>query len=159
MANINTNTDQGEINYDICEKQGEIYEYMASSGYDIKQFSNLFLSSGFCNDCFDKCWSLYHDASPYESFYEKMEPEFGDRLTKYDDDKIFDIDAAYWIGFTYRQLAIETLIPSKELLHIIPFDELAGCYPGLHTVAEEYATDIICEYHKLTKHPDTEVKA
>ena len=83
MANINTNTDQGEINYDICEKQGEIYEYMASLGYDIKQFSNLFLSSDFCNDCFDKCWSLYHDASPYESFYEKMEPEFGDKLTKY----------------------------------------------------------------------------
>ena len=29
--------------------------------------------------------------------------------------------------------------------------ELIDCYPGLHTVDEEYATDIICEKHRLQK--------
>lgn len=61
----------------------------------------------------------------------------------------FDPDVVQWIGFTYRMLYIETKIPSAELCNIVSFDAMCGYYPGLHTLDEEMAIDIICENFNL----------
>ena len=51
----------------------------------------------------------------------------------------------------YRQLYIETEIPSAELVEKADFATMCRYYPGLHTIDEEMATDIICENKGLKK--------
>ncbi len=50
---------------------------------------------------------------------------------------------AGWIGFTYRQLQIETGIQSRDLWEKVPFDNLLCAWFGLHTVDEVIAAEII----------------
>ena len=150
MPSIASETIESKINYETCRNQAEIYELAACKGFMMDKFSDLYLSSGFCSDSYDKEWSLYHTTRPEECIDILSEEHF--TCPKYNDGKgIFDPDTAWWIGFTYRQLQIETLVPSRKLKDIIPFSEMVACYPGLHTVDEEFATDMICEHHRLVK--------
>lgn len=52
-------------------------------------------------------------------------------------------EAAGWIGFTYRQLHFASGLSSQELAERIPVDRLLIAYPGLHSVDEDMASDII----------------
>ena len=152
MGSISSESIQGNINYDICENQGNIFEKAAIEGYDMEQFSNYYMKSDFCNNHFDKRWSIYHLADTEECFEELCsENRFRSIVTKRSGGKICDPDTSWWIGFTYRQLNIETEVASSILSDEIPFNELCACYPGLHTVDEEYATDLICNKHNLIK--------
>lgn len=149
MGKIETDLSGDWTNYDICKNQGKIYESAAEKGLKMELFSDKYLRSNFCNKSFDKIWSLYHFTDAEECLYELRE-EIGD-IDTMDGDMIFSPEAAWWIGFTYKQLQIETEKSSEELAKIVSFDELCLCYPGLHTVDEEYATDMICEKHNLHK--------
>ena len=149
MRKIGSNTIEEVLNYDICINQGEIYEIAAEQGYDMPLFSKQYLNSDFCNKSFDKIWSLYHFADAKECLY-----EINKDITIFpnkESSMVFNPDVAWWIGFTYRQLQIETGKSSKTLSEIIPFEELCSCYAGLHTIDEEWATDMICKKHKLIK--------
>ena len=148
MGRIGIRNSTEKINYDICISQAKLYEYVANEGYDMVDFSNKYLQSKFCNVNFDREWSLYHFAAPVETSYEIFKEI---QVDKYEGNMVFNPDAAWWIGFTYKQLQIETEMHSKDILKEISFEELVRCYPGLHTVDEEYATDMICEYHHLKK--------
>lgn len=149
MGKIGSNSVAEALNYDICKNQGEIYEIAAKQGYNMLLFSKQYLNSDFCNKSFDKIWSLYHFTDAKECLY-----EIDKNITISPNKKsstIFNSDVAWWIGFTYKQLQIETGKTSKELSEIIPFEELCSCYSGLHTVDEDSATDEICKKHNLAK--------
>lgn len=130
------------VDYNICNTQGKIYEYAAKLGYDLSVFSSLYLKSDFCRRAFDTIYSRfqYHDE---EESWDFLYPEIKDRLTVYGEGKSFDGGVAYWIGFTYRQLYIEGGISSAELADGIDFNTMCNYYPGLHTVDEDMAYDII----------------
>lgn len=134
------------INYDICMTQARLYRYIANDGKDIKEFSDKYLNSDFCRRAMDCYYSRFQLETELECL-DFIYPEIGSISTKDN----CDPDIASWIGFTYRQLAFETNLSSKELVSIIPFDIMAGYYMGMHTVDEEMATDIICKNHKLEK--------
>lgn len=71
------------------------------------------------------------------------------KAEKYDNDKIFDPDIAEWMGFTYRQLQLETGVKSKELVNKIPFNDMLRLYPGMHTIDELDAAERISEMYNL----------
>ncbi len=153
MGKIGVNSTSEKINYDICINQAEIFELASLHGYDMKIFTEQYMNSNFCNKSYDKVWSLYHNTHKEECLYE-IETELDHLLRKRQDEKIFNHDVAWWIGFTYRQLCIETGLSSMEIIKTVSFDELCIAYPGLHTIDKEYATDIICEKHNLRKISD-----
>ena len=76
-------------------------------------------------------------------------PEIGERLKKYENGKIFDPDIAEWMGFTYRQLQLETGVKSKELVNRITFNDMLRLYPGMHTIDELDAAERISEMYNL----------
>lgn len=162
------------IDYKICQTQGRIYELIADNGYDVPLFSSLFLQSDFCRRSFDTIYSRFQLADELECM-DFIIPEIQDRFPgiksnpiytdggahiaddvpieyfrKYPD-TCFSPDVAYWIGFTYRQLYIETGTYSSELAERLSFGAMCRYYPGLHTVDEDMATDIICENFGLVK--------
>lgn len=149
MSNIFGGSEE-EVNYNICRTQGRIFEYAAKNGYAFPEFINLYMNSDFCRRAMDTSYSRFQ-LSDEEECWDFIEPEIGSQLHCLEGNAFFDIDIAYWIGFTYRQLYIETEIKSKELVTIISPDELLAGYLGLHTIDEENATDILCERHKIKK--------
>lgn len=136
-----------KVGYSICETQQEIYRDMALEGYDMKVFSDAYLSSDFVRRAMDTTYSRFQTefANECADFFL---PEIESKLVKLEDDMCFSPDVAEWIGFTYRQLYIETGVKSSELIKIIPFELMCKYYPGLHTLDEEMALDIFLEYHK-----------
>ena len=140
-----------QIDYTICKTQGSIYEQQAKDGYDIVIFSDLYLKSDFCRRAFDTIYSRFQIADRLECL-DFILPEIGGKCRKFTTrEEIFSPDVAYWIGFTYRQLYIETCISSRELSERLSFEAMCRYYPGLHTVDEYMATGIICNDYGFEK--------
>ncbi len=135
-----------DVNYLICETQGEIFEYAASKGYDMIEFSRAFMASHFCERAFDTPYSRFQVDDAEES-WQFLYPEIKDTIDNHrlPDDAVFDGNVAHWIGFTYRQIFIETGVPSKDIAKKLPFEAMVASYPGLHTLDEEDATDRLCK--------------
>lgn len=129
--------------YGICQNQARLYEYVARKGFDMEWFSEEYLRSSFCKRAFDTVYSRFQTADEQECL-DFIIPELK-TIKMLDKEYMLDPDVAYWIGFTYRQLYIETEVPSSKLVEKVDFTTMCRYYPGLHTVDEEMATDIICE--------------
>lgn len=138
------NSEKG-IQYDICRTQEDIYRWAAERKYDIKRFSNEYLSSDFCRRAMDSFYSRFQLCDPDECM-DFVTPEIGG-ADKFQSELYFDEDVAGWIGWMYRFLAFETKLSSKELNSKVPFDAMCRYYPGLHTVDEDMAVDIIRKDH------------
>lgn len=133
-----------EMAYDICDTQAMIYSYAAEQGYDMQKFSNLYLNSEFCAREMDAEYSIMQLADDTVC-WEYFEPEIGSHLVKCPDGRCFDADVAWWIGFTYRQLAFVTGKSSAEIAKTVNFNNLVAAYPGLHTIDEEMSGEILKE--------------
>lgn len=132
------------IEYDICQTQQRIYEYMCEQNYDMHVFSDLYLQSSFCHNAMDTNYSRFQLETPQEcaDFYM---PEIGSELKKLDNENVFDVDVAGWIGFVYRQIYIKTQTLSNLLSKLIPFETMVKYYPGMHTIDEDEAAQIIID--------------
>lgn len=138
-----------DIIYSICDTQQRIYRYMAENSYNMKVFSDAYLNSDFCSRAMDTIYSRFQMHDELES-YDFYMPEIEKQLVVYMD-KMDDPDMSAWIGFTYRHLFFATSIRSAELVEIIPYETMCNYYPGLHTVDEDNALDIICHDFHLEK--------
>ena len=126
----------------ICNQQKELYEYAHKNKADLRAFSDAFMKSKFCNNSIDKPYSVDQFADimnwleflEMEGCYVKPDPLKCDEVS---------YNTAGWIGFTYRQLHFYTGLNGKDLAEKVPFERLAIAYPGLHTVDEEMAAEII----------------
>ena len=136
-----------DIDISICQTQGRIYAWIADNGYDVKSFSDAYLTSKFCKNSMD---------TPYSRFQLEMElecldfimPEIQDKVYKLKNNMYFSKDIAEWIGFMYRYLYIYSGIKSCELKSDIPFDLMCKYYPEMHTIDEESASEIMIENMK-----------
>ena len=130
------------VQWRICDTQQDIYKIAALSQYDMKAFSDAYLSSVFCERQMDSSYSRYQ-FSYGEECMDFITPEIGEfKSQEYvKNDKMFSMDVAEWIGWTYRQIQIITKIPSKKLKDYLSFDELCRYYPGMHTILEDYAAE------------------
>ncbi len=134
----------------ICGQQKELYEYAHSHKADIYSFSDSFMNSRFCNDSLDKPYSVdqYADIMNWLEFLEMENCVVTPDPIKSDE---VSFNAAGWIGYVYRQLHFVTGLQSKELAKRVPVRRLALSYPGLHTVDEDMAIDIIRNDFELKK--------
>ena len=133
-----------DVEYIICKTQGRIYRYIAAHGYDVEAFSDAYLRSDFCRRAMDTIYSRFQWADEEECL-DFITQEID--LPKMDTTSVFDPDVAFWIGFTYRQLYIETNRSSRQLCKDIPFGRMCAMYPGMHTIAEDSVAEIIAEGH------------
>lgn len=124
----------------ICETQARIYELAADTGYDMKAFSDAYLASSFCERAMDTVYSRFQFADAEECF-DFLIPEIGERVPK--GSGYFDPAVAHWIGYTYRQMAFELQMGSRELSKRLSFELMCQYYPGLHTIDEEMSAEII----------------
>jgi hypothetical protein len=131
-----------DLEYDICETQGRIYEYAATQGYNLEKFSPLYLQSDFCKRAMDTIYSRFQLEDELEC-WDFIYPEIKNELSIYEDNKTFDRNVAYWIGFTYRQSYIATGISSSDLSQLLDIKTMCDYYPGLHTIDEDEAMEII----------------
>lgn len=133
----------------ICSQQQELYEYAQQNNADIRRFSDDFLNSDFCNRSLDQPYSAdqYMDIMNWLEFLEQN----GIYLSEYRTATPLPFQLAGWLGFTYRQIQIETKISSRELAKRIPIDRLIIAYPGLHTVDEEMASEILIHDFKINQ--------
>lgn len=130
------------IEHDICDTQGRIYEYASTFGYDMEVFSKAYLCSDFCHRAMDAPYSRFQ-LHTEEECWDFIYPEIEKVLKKYPDGQVFDRNVAYWIGFTYRHAAFITEASSRELNEGISFKTMCNYYPGMHTIDEDAAIDII----------------
>jgi hypothetical protein len=138
-----------DIQNEICITQQDLYEHAALHQYNMPVFSDMYLQSDFCRRAMDTIYSRFQLADPLE-ILDFLLPEIGpeDKL-KYQDGEWFNRDVAAWIGFMYRLLYFKTGISSKELSQKVTFGGLCAAYPGLHTIDEDQAADILIEEKKL----------
>ena len=131
----------------ICVQQQWLYEYAQRQDADIRKFSNEFLSSRFCNTSLDKPYSV----DQYADIVNWIELMADDCRIVPDPEQELPVpySVAGWIGFMYRYVQIVTGSKSKDLARIIPIDRLIISYPGLHTVDEDMASDIIIHDFKI----------
>lgn len=129
-----------EMEYRICETQAELYEYAANNGYVFPHFSDVYLTSSFCERAMDTIYSRFQLQYP-----EELMDFLGVENTFIKGDSDIDGEVAYWIGFTYRQMYFELKRASKELVKLFPFDMLKHMYVGLHTQDPEYVSEVLKE--------------
>ena len=139
-----------KINLNICESQGELYSYVYGLQFDIPVFSELFLRSDFCRNCFDTLYSRHHDMFGHEN-WGYIKDEIGDKIPKISNDTILLDECAYWIGYIYREIVIETKIPSAKIVEIVPFDDIRSFYFTTFEDDFEDIARILCNKYDLER--------
>ena len=146
----------------ICTTQGDFYQFMAELQYDMNIFSDVFLKSEFCQRHFDTVYSPYQLEFP-NALYELCQSEIKDKLKKVS--KLFEADRCFAkdVGFLYRDLFLETSIPSAELADRIPYKDLLARFENdLDWFEEDHRgykgvfEDVMNEYGLPHKHFDTQ---
>ncbi len=139
----------------VCKTQMKIYSFMAENGYNLECFSNEFLKCDFCNKEMDDHYSHFHTSFPQECA-EIFIPQIENKLTK--GKGIYDLCAGD-IGYIYRMLHIFTGIPSKELVKIVPFDEVGDeALTAIHYSYGDVTENIMQRHNLPLKRYDSDVQ-
>lgn len=149
MEYKNMDADLSHVEQLICETQARLFEYVANTGADMIWFIERYMSSPFCQKEMDSDYSCFHLSFP-EEILDFLLPQIGP-LRKFEPGQYFSNDVANWLGFTYRQLQIQTQVASKELVQLLPPGKLCNSYLALSGESEEVAADILCERLGLSK--------
>ena len=137
----------------VCKTQMGIYSFMVKSGYNLERFSYEFLSCDFCNKEMDDYYSHFHTSFPQECADFFM-PQIETNLFKEKGE--YDLCAGV-IGYIYRMLHIFTGIPSKELVSIVPFDEVGDeALTTIHYSCEDVTENIMQRHNLLLKRYDSD---
>jgi len=125
----------------ICETQGDIFKCANELKLDMDVFVPAYMKSRFCEKSMDTVYSPFQMADAEECL------DF--ILAEIDVPKIKKIKykptIIEWIGYTYRQLYFALGKSSREIIDKVSFTSMLVYYPGLHTVDEDMAVDIINE--------------
>ena len=125
----------------MCETQKELFEYSQRNVVDIRQYACDFLKSDFCNRCLDVRYSVYQYSDMME-WLDFLEKDCKIKPDAFQKDRV-PFHVAGWLGYTYRQIWAETGLKSKDIIEKVAPNKLIISYPGLHTVDEDMAIDII----------------
>ena len=125
----------------ICENQGKIFKTACLMKLNMDEFVPAYMKSLFCEKSMDVIWSVFQFADAEECL-DFIVPEIRPSVMnsiKYQP-AIMD-----WVGFAYRQLYFSLGVSSKEIYDKVSFRDMLVYHPGLHTVDEDMAVDIIIE--------------
>lgn len=132
----------------ICERHGELFEYIAKkyTYQSFLSFARLFMMSDFCRRAWDAKYSRYQFHDPEENMDFFMKEIDKDSLAEAKDgDEQMNASVAAWIGFAYRSLCIVSKLPSREIYKRLPVEKMIALYPGMHTLDEYMAAEIILQ--------------
>ena len=137
------------ITRSICETQGNIFESYARlmSAETFEKFVVFYMTSDFCAREMDASYSWLHlqpalqsmdfiDVEMKKENFVYQEAPEADRINS---------DVAWWLGFTYRHLAIKNKLPSRSIIQRVRVERLILAYPGLSTVDDDMAAEIISQ--------------
>lgn len=116
-----------------CKRQAQVFERYAKKGYDMPDFVKKYMNSEFCNLSMDD--EIY---SPYQvAMVSVIVDEIASEVTvnKYQDDRLFDPDVAYWVGYMYRLMQIKSGIASRTIYERFDLDDMCSVYEGYHTLS------------------------
>lgn len=132
----------------ICETQGEIFRCASEMGLDMDFFVPKYMDSRFCERCMDTIYSPFQMADAEECL-DFIQPEIkAPQLAEVR----YDPNVMEWVGYTYRHLYFALEKSSREIAERVPFLSMLAYYPGLHTVDEDMAVEIINEDKFLSTH-------
>ena len=129
------------VNETICQTQGNIFRVACEERYDMDLFVPAYMRSRFCAKNMDGIWTVFQFADPEECLdfiIPEIQPKKLDKI-------VYKSSVMEWMGFTYRQLYLALNIPSKDIYDKVSFGDMILYYPGLHTVDDEMAIEIITE--------------
>lgn len=127
------------VSYSICETQGAIYRCVNRRNLSLPVFSDQYLHSRFCTVQMDAVYSHFQLADAEECL-DFILPEIEIPSLP---EPVYTDQVAYWIGFMYRYLFFSLHLPSNRLADTLSFQAMTVYYPGLHTVDEDMAVEII----------------
>ena len=104
----------------ICDSQGELFQYVNHQYRNLKQFIPQFFNTDFCKFSLDGPYS-YYQLSDAEELLPEIEKEITLRASLNDGE---DDYLAYWMGYMYRYVARKYSIPSIKLYQMIDYDTL-----------------------------------
>ncbi|MBR3721577.1 MAG: hypothetical protein IKN12_02335 [Selenomonadaceae bacterium] len=125
----------------ICETQGEIFKCANEMKLDMDIFVPKYMKSRFCEKNMDTIYSYYQMIDGEISLYYILQ-EIEVPILK---EAKYNSVVMDWIGFIYRRIYYAAKKNSKEIIEKAPFNAMLIYYPGLHTVDEDMAVDIIIE--------------
>lgn len=125
----------------ICETQGEIFRCANEMKLDMDSFAPQYMKSRFCEKSMDTIYSPFQMADAEECL-DFILAEIN--VPKLNNIK-YDSSATEWVGYTYRHLYFALGKSSKEIVNNVSFISMLVYYPGLHTVDEDMAIEIINE--------------
>lgn len=125
----------------ICETQGDIFKTACLMKLDMDEFVPAYMKSHFCEKNMDVIWSVFQFADAEECL-DFIIPEITPPIL---DSVKYKPSVLDWIGYVYRQLYFSLGITSREIYEKVSFKDMLVYYPGLHTVDEDMAIDIIKE--------------
>ena len=130
----------------ICRTQASIYVQVVHDGYDVKSFSDAYLTSNFCQRSMDAEYSRFQIEFPQECL-DFIYPEIKEQLRPRDE--IVDYEKVYWAGYMYRALQLLTGLSSNKLQRKIPCDKLLSTYSGLHVEDDTLIFEDLCKIFNL----------
>ena len=125
----------------ICETQGNIFKCANEWKLDMDVFVPKYMKSRFCEKNMDTIYSPFQMADGEECLDFILSEIDVPELKK----PKYNMVIAEWVGYTYRQMYYALGKSSKEIIEKVPFIAMLAYYPGLHTVDEDMAMDIIRE--------------
>lgn len=129
-----------------CMTQASLYEYVYREGYDVLAFSDLYISSDFCNREMDSVYSVFQREDPLQ-ILDFVIPQIGE-LKKMEDSSIY-VEAAD-LGYIYRYLHFLTGLPSVEIgKRVNARSMLAEMHKRMDWNLEDVATEVAAQYLQI----------
>lgn len=125
----------------LSEMQAQLFELSGELGYDSEKFIKGFMYSDIAKGL-DSEFDFMHWAGK-EYILERMKDEIPDALVK--GGKVYDKEALFWTGYTYRQWHFLTGETSKEIYKQANATTMNTNYYGYHTVDVNVAIEWLKE--------------
>ena len=126
----------------LCDIQGRLFELALKKGYDCPNFIESFMNSRAAS-CLDDVYDRLQWAGE-EYILEELDDEVKG-LKKAG--SVFDNEAMYWTGYTYRYWHYYTDETSSEIYKIADAKTMNECWFGFHTLDVEMAIDKLKEIY------------
>lgn len=116
------------------EKLGGLFQFVLThTDKDLESYMNVFMKSK-ARVAMENWNCKLQNGSSWD-LYVMVEEEMG-CVPNNDKDLDYDLFEPQWIGQTYALLRYVTSIPSKELIELIPIEEMRRLYSWGHQVSE-----------------------
>lgn len=98
----------------------DIFVEAYDTNYDMCDFANKFMNSEFCEKYMDALYSHWQ----YQNAKVSMEVIEFEITPKKSKNTYVSREACYFIGYIYKQIYLNIAQPSKEIIRLLPFEEM-----------------------------------